>query len=147
MRAWTAKQLRPLIYNVRSQMINYNKYILYFLAATTVSVLCLLLGQSKGQVVNLWIFSACCVFSMFYVPFVVIKLPVFNKYYTTDSFKINKTHHNYANWKAAPVMVGLATGLTLSLFLFLLDQSSIGYHGFLGGTFSTVISLYYEPSF
>lgn len=120
---------------------------LHFLAATVVSISFLWLGQLRGQEINIWIFIACSLFSVFYVPVVAIKLPVFSKYYTKDSFQINKTHHNHANWKAAPVMVGLVTGMTLLLLLQLLNLSSFGYYSFTGGIFATVISLYYEPSF
>lgn len=88
-----------------------------------------------------------CLFSAFYVPLVVVKLPVFNKYYTKDSFKINSTHHNYANWKAAPIMTALVTGLTLSLILYLFKTEEIGYYSVLGSSFAGALSIYYEPSF
>ena len=128
-------------------MINYTRYFKYLLSAITVSVLLILASAANGQKTNPLISVLSCIFSVFYVPLVVIKLPVFNKYYIKDSLNINSTHHTYANWKVAPVMTGLVTAITLSLIFFLFKIDSIGYHSVLGGAFAAIISIYYEPSF
>ena len=105
------------------------------------------LGIQKGQEINLTISLASFIFSLIYVPLVIIKLPVFNKYFVKNSNEINPIHHNRANYKTAPVSVGIVAGFTLAIVLYALKAPHIAFHSFLGAVAATGISFYYEPKF
>lgn len=131
---------------VRNTMKN-NKYLLTLIGAVIATVVSAWIGFFKGIHINYYIFTLSFIFAIAYVPLVVIKLPVFNKYYVKSSLEINSVHHNSVSYKSACVAVGFVTGATLALIYYALKVPTIGYHSFLGGVAATVISLYYEPDF
>lgn len=123
-----------------------SRYLIILIAALAVSLGFGWYGHILGQNIDLYLLLVSFAFSVLYVP-VVIKLPVFKNYYVTDTFNINKTHHNSANGRIAPVAVGLVTSVTLGVFLFFLGVPNPAYHAFCGGVSALIISFIYEPKF
>lgn len=121
------------------------KYLSIFLIAAVFTSLVAWLGYIRGQDISVYTLMFSALFSIFYVPSVVIRLPVFRKYYIKDLSSLDKTHHNFANHRAAPVAVGLVSGLTVGLILAVLNITNPGYHAFCGAVAATIISFYYEP--
>lgn len=136
----------PVYHTVRIVM-KIRKYILTLLGALIVTIVFAWVGFIRGIHINYYIFTLSFIFAIAYVPLVVIKLPVFNKYYVKTTSEINPVHHNSANYKSAWVAVGFVTSATLSLIYYALKVPEIGYHSLLGGVAATVVSLYYEPDF
>ena len=104
------------------------------------------LGYIRGEEINVYLLFLSFIASVLYVP-LVIKLPIFKSYYVTDSFKLNKTHHNFANSRGAPVMVGLVVGVSLGVALYFTGAPNPGYHSFCGAVSGVVVSFIYEPKF
>jgi len=123
------------------------KYLLIILGALIATVVIAWLGFIRGIHIDYYIFALSFIFAIAYVPLVVIKLPVFNKYYVKSSSEISPVHHNSVARESACVAVGVVTGVTLAMIYYALKVPEIGYHSFLGSVAATVVSFYYQPEF
>lgn len=101
----------------------------------------------QGKDISVIAFVLTYIFVVAFVPLVVIRLPVFNKYYVKGYDSFNKTHHNFANYRAAPIMVGLVSGVTVGLILGMLKVKNPEMHAFCGAVAAIVNSYYFEPKF
>ena len=122
------------------------KYLLILFVAFIANLLFAEYGYLQGYEINVYELGFSFVFGIAYVPLVVIKLPVFRSYYVKDNvFSINnKMHHNVANNRAAPVMVGLVTGISLAILLILFDSSNPILPSLCGAIAALISSFYYE---
>jgi hypothetical protein len=75
------------------------KYLSTLLTAAVVSLFLAWYGHIRGQEINVYALIFSVLFSIIYVPLVVIRLPVFGKYYVKDLSALDKAHHNFANRK------------------------------------------------
>jgi hypothetical protein len=123
------------------------RYLSILLVAIAVSSLVAWYGHFRGQEIGVYTLMLSVLFSIIYVPLVVIRLPVFRKYYVTNLVAPDKVHHNFANHRVAPVAVGLVSGVTIGLILLGLDFVNPAYHALCGAVAATTISFYYEPRY
>jgi hypothetical protein len=123
------------------------KHLSILLIATAGGFLVAWLGYLRGQQIGVFTLLFSVLFPIIYVPLVVIRLPVFRKYYVKDLAAPDEVHHNFANYRAAPVAVGLVSGVTIGLILAGLNVANPEYHAFCGAVAATIISLYYDPKF
>jgi hypothetical protein len=80
-----------------------------------------------------------CLFTELFVP-LIIKFPAFRSHYVRDAFTLNKSHHNFANEREAPVAVGITAGITLGVILIVLGVLNPGYHAFCGRVSETIVN-------
>lgn len=103
------------------------------------------LGYSRNSDLNPLVLVLSNLFMAGYVPLVILRLPVFRRYYVKERWEMNKTHHNFQNSRAAPVAVALVAGVTLLPILLAFNVANPGYHSACGAMAALVISLYYDP--
>lgn len=118
-----------------------NKYVLHLLGALLFCSFYVGVRYLSGDTINFYWLIPSFMFGLVFVPFVVIKLPIFSRYY---SYSYDRKHHDYANRKAAPVMAALVTGIVLGVFFYFFGVENSRLSIFCGAISASIISLYYE---
>ena len=119
-------------------------YLITVFAALVACLIFIGYAYIESMEVDLFMLMLSFLFALFYVPSVVIRLPVFNSYYFRDDNSLSQSHQDYANRKAAPVMVALFTGVSLAVILYAVGCRNLGIPSFCAAITSGIISFYYE---
>jgi len=120
------------------------KYIKHVLLTAAVCVLVPAILWLRGETIEVGVYIACFFASIAFTSLVVIRLPVFRQFYSAMLDYELKKYRGFANYKAAPVMAGLVTGVFLGVCLYLFGVGNLLGPAFLGAVASAVMSLYHE---
>lgn len=126
--------------------LQYIKFVVLALGASAIWAVLLLPSQpdTSGLVIAL-----ASTLTVPFVSLVVVRLPVFNKFYKRKSainiIDTNTGHPSVSDSRAAPVLVGFVTGAVIALTLWLLSVPNITLPAFCGAVSAFVLSFYHEP--
>jgi|LakWasMet13_LOW5_FD_contig_41_1466080_length_425_multi_1_in_0_out_0_1 hypothetical protein len=121
-----------------------NKYRFYFFGALFFCSFFIFAAYFRGYAINYYSLVFSFVFGLVFVPFVVIKLPIFRGFYNSSC---KSKSNDFANRQAAPVMVSLVTGSVTAALLYLIGSESIELSSFCSAISAGIVSVYYEPRF
>jgi len=125
-------------------IINIKKYSLLLLVALLLCTFMVGASYINGGEINIYSLVLSFVFGLFFVPLVVIKLPVFKNHYNHDMYTFDGKYPTLANVRAAPVMVFLVVAAVLALFFYLTDFEKFELSIVCGAIAAGTISFYYE---
>jgi len=87
------------------------------------------------------------VFGVLFVPLIVIRLPLFKRYFTNNMDSLEIKVITMAETKATMLAVSLVTAATLALVFYFLGCEQFGSYCFCGGFSAGFISQYYVTDF
>ncbi|MDX5298638.1 MAG: hypothetical protein LPK85_06780 [Gammaproteobacteria bacterium] len=125
-------------------MINL-RYIQFTLMAIIASGVGAALMLPSHREVNLWVVALSTLLAIPFMSLVVIRLPVFRRYYRQHPFIIDDGRRRWADQRAAAPMAGIVTSAAIGLMLLPVGVSNAVVPAFCAGIAASVMSFYHEP--